>query len=156
MFLSMFLRIGVWRNIWRAYRRGFRGNLRGDGLVLGGVFVIGPGDQVGRNLHNKYFLTSVRGCCDIVFSTLRVFYWSTARRSLGIKWICWRYSEQPAKCKTTWPDKMNVNWWKFGEPLHNKVCSMLQFVFVYSLSLTQFSPLHTEPLTECVLLKLHS
>ncbi|KAM8858707.1 peroxiredoxin-like 2A [Spinachia spinachia] len=32
-------------NIWRAYRRGFSGNLRGEGLVLGGVFVIGPGDQ---------------------------------------------------------------------------------------------------------------
>ncbi|TNN75229.1 Redox-regulatory protein [Liparis tanakae] len=45
MFLSMFLRIGVWRSLWRAYRRGFRGNLRGEGLVLGGVFVIGPGDQ---------------------------------------------------------------------------------------------------------------
>uniref|UniRef100_A0A3B4FI57 Peroxiredoxin-like 2A n=1 Tax=Pundamilia nyererei TaxID=303518 RepID=A0A3B4FI57_9CICH len=45
MCLSMFLRIGVWRNIWRAYRRGFWGNLRGEGLVLGGVFVIGPGDQ---------------------------------------------------------------------------------------------------------------
>ncbi|CAF98685.1 unnamed protein product [Tetraodon nigroviridis] len=45
MFLSMFLRIGVWRNLWRAYRRGFRGNLKGEGLVLGGVFVIGPGQQ---------------------------------------------------------------------------------------------------------------
>uniref|UniRef100_A0A665VVM5 Peroxiredoxin-like 2A n=1 Tax=Echeneis naucrates TaxID=173247 RepID=A0A665VVM5_ECHNA len=45
MFLSMFLRIGVWRNLWRSYRRGFRGNLRGEGLVLGGVFVIGPADQ---------------------------------------------------------------------------------------------------------------
>uniref|UniRef100_A0A671YNG5 Peroxiredoxin-like 2A n=1 Tax=Sparus aurata TaxID=8175 RepID=A0A671YNG5_SPAAU len=45
MFLSMFLRIGVWRSLWRAYRRGFGGNLRGEGLVLGGVFVIGPGDQ---------------------------------------------------------------------------------------------------------------
>lgn len=45
MCLSMFLRVGVWRNLWRAYRRGFRGNLKGEGLVLGGVFVIGPGDQ---------------------------------------------------------------------------------------------------------------
>ncbi|KAK5854044.1 hypothetical protein PBY51_015148 [Eleginops maclovinus] len=45
MFLSMFLRVGVWRSIWRAYRRGFRGNIRGEGLILGGVFVIGPGDQ---------------------------------------------------------------------------------------------------------------
>ncbi|XP_020785273.2 peroxiredoxin-like 2A [Boleophthalmus pectinirostris] len=45
MFLSLFLRIGVWRSLWRAYRRGFRGNLRGEGFVLGGVFVIGPEDQ---------------------------------------------------------------------------------------------------------------
>ncbi|KAF1375712.1 hypothetical protein PFLUV_G00223040 [Perca fluviatilis] len=45
MCLSIFLRIGVWRNIWRAYRKGFGGNIRGEGLVLGGVFVIGPGDQ---------------------------------------------------------------------------------------------------------------
>lgn len=58
----MFLRIGVWKNIWQAHRKGFRGNLRGEGLVLGGVFVIGPGDQVGSNFQNKYFLTSVPGC----------------------------------------------------------------------------------------------
>uniref|UniRef100_A0A8C5NFL0 Peroxiredoxin-like 2A n=1 Tax=Gouania willdenowi TaxID=441366 RepID=A0A8C5NFL0_GOUWI len=45
MFFSMFLRVGVWRNLWRAYRKGFRGNWRGEGLVLGGLFVIGPGDQ---------------------------------------------------------------------------------------------------------------
>lgn len=45
MCFSMFLRIGVWRNIWRAFRRGFRGNIKGEGLILGGVFVIGPGDQ---------------------------------------------------------------------------------------------------------------
>uniref|UniRef100_A0A674N1W2 Peroxiredoxin-like 2A n=1 Tax=Takifugu rubripes TaxID=31033 RepID=A0A674N1W2_TAKRU len=45
MCLSMFLRVGVWRNLWRAYRRGFGGTLRGEGLVLGGVFVIGPAQQ---------------------------------------------------------------------------------------------------------------
>ncbi|KAM3606123.1 uncharacterized protein V6R79_011019 [Siganus canaliculatus] len=45
MFLSMLLRVGVWRSLWRAYRKGFGGNLRGEGLVLGGVFVIGPRDQ---------------------------------------------------------------------------------------------------------------
>uniref|UniRef100_A0A8C5B217 Peroxiredoxin-like 2A n=1 Tax=Gadus morhua TaxID=8049 RepID=A0A8C5B217_GADMO len=45
MLFSMFLRVGVWQNLWRATRRGFMGNLRGEGLVLGGVFVIGPGDQ---------------------------------------------------------------------------------------------------------------
>lgn len=55
MFLSMLLRIGVWRNLWRAYRRGFRGNLRGEGFVLGGVFVIGPGQQVRTNLNITFF-----------------------------------------------------------------------------------------------------
>lgn len=67
MFLSMFLRIGVWRALWRAYRRGFGGNLKGEGVVLGGLFVIGPGDQVGSNLQNKYFLTSVSGCLMSLF-----------------------------------------------------------------------------------------
>lgn len=62
MCLSMFLRIGVWRNIWRAYRRGFWGNLRGEGLVLGGVFVIGPGDQVEHKwCLKKYLIPSVSG-----------------------------------------------------------------------------------------------
>lgn len=55
MCFSIFLRVGVWRNIWRAYRRGFRGNLGGEGLVLGGVFVIGPGDQVGCKMTGLYY-----------------------------------------------------------------------------------------------------
>lgn len=59
----MFLRIGVWRSLWRAYRRGFGGNLRGEGLVLGGVFVIGPGDQVGINQQSKKVLTSGSATC---------------------------------------------------------------------------------------------
>ena len=46
MLFSMFLRVGVWQSLWRATRRGFMGNLKGEGSVLGGVFVIGPGDQV--------------------------------------------------------------------------------------------------------------
>ncbi|CAB1312859.1 unnamed protein product [Coregonus sp. 'balchen'] len=46
MFLSALLRIGVWRSLWRAYRKGCTGNIiKGEGLVLGGVFVIGPKDQ---------------------------------------------------------------------------------------------------------------
>lgn len=39
------LRPGVWMNIWRASRGGFQGNLEGEGRMLGGVFVIGKGDQ---------------------------------------------------------------------------------------------------------------
>ncbi|XP_035604455.1 peroxiredoxin-like 2A [Oncorhynchus keta] len=46
MSLSALLRIGVWRSLWRAYRKGCTGNIiKGEGLVLGGVFVIGPKDQ---------------------------------------------------------------------------------------------------------------
>lgn len=41
-----FLRLGVWMNGLRAFRKGFRGNVSGEGFVLGGVFVIGRGDQV--------------------------------------------------------------------------------------------------------------
>lgn len=90
MFLSMFLRIGVWRNLWRAYRRGFRGNLRGEGLVLGGVFVIGPGQQVRTNLNITFFYSHKSKLLFIyLFFTCvissRAFYWSTVRRSLGIK-----------------------------------------------------------------------
>uniref|UniRef100_A0A3Q1HMS7 Peroxiredoxin-like 2A n=2 Tax=Anabas testudineus TaxID=64144 RepID=A0A3Q1HMS7_ANATE len=40
-----FLRVGVWMNGLRAFRNGFVGNVLGEGFVLGGVFVIGRGDQ---------------------------------------------------------------------------------------------------------------
>lgn len=66
----MFLRIGVWRNLWRAYRRGFQGNLRGEGFVLGGAFVIGPGDQVGSTSQNEkclIFLSAVKDSCVFFF-----------------------------------------------------------------------------------------
>lgn len=38
-------------------------------------------------------------------SSPRVFYWSTGKRNLGIKWIYWQCSEQPAKCEKTWKDR---------------------------------------------------
>lgn len=40
-----FLRVGVWQNFLRARRSGYQGNMNGEGFILGGVFVIGPGDQ---------------------------------------------------------------------------------------------------------------
>ncbi|CAJ1080116.1 peroxiredoxin-like 2A [Xyrichtys novacula] len=40
-----FLRVGVWMNGFRAFRNGFFGNVSGEGFVLGGVFVIGRGQQ---------------------------------------------------------------------------------------------------------------
>ncbi|KAL7979064.1 hypothetical protein Chor_015088 [Crotalus horridus] len=44
LFLALF-RWNVWRNFWRAWRSGYTGNLDGEGVILGGVFVIGPGRQ---------------------------------------------------------------------------------------------------------------
>ncbi|CAL8256234.1 unnamed protein product [Lota lota] len=40
-----FFRLGVWQNFMRARRSGHQGNMIGEGFILGGVFVIGPGDQ---------------------------------------------------------------------------------------------------------------
>lgn len=45
MGLSGMLRVGVLRNFWRAWRKGFSGNTDGEGFILGGVFVLGAGDQ---------------------------------------------------------------------------------------------------------------
>lgn len=40
-----FLRTGVWMSFLRAFKKGFIGNMFGEGFVLGGVFVIGQGQQ---------------------------------------------------------------------------------------------------------------
>lgn len=40
-----FIRLGVWQNLIRAWRSGYQGNLKGEGYILGGVFVIGAGNQ---------------------------------------------------------------------------------------------------------------
>nr|XP_058155361.1 peroxiredoxin-like 2A isoform X2 [Dasypus novemcinctus] len=45
MMLLGFVRLGVWFNFLRARNGGFSGNLEGEGFVLGGVFVVGPGKQ---------------------------------------------------------------------------------------------------------------
>lgn len=45
MGLLAFLRVGVWMNGLLAFKRGFMGNILGEGFVLGGVFVIGQGQQ---------------------------------------------------------------------------------------------------------------
>lgn len=41
-----FMRLGVWCNFFRAWNGGFSGNLKGEGVILGGVFVVGSGKQV--------------------------------------------------------------------------------------------------------------
>ncbi|KAG7222298.1 hypothetical protein INR49_016394 [Caranx melampygus] len=45
MGLLGFLRVGVWMNGFRAFKKGIMGNVLGEGFVLGGVFVIGRGQQ---------------------------------------------------------------------------------------------------------------
>ncbi|KAI2657664.1 Peroxiredoxin-like 2A [Labeo rohita] len=40
-----FIRLGVWQNFIRAWKSGFQGNMNGEGFILGGVFVIGSGEQ---------------------------------------------------------------------------------------------------------------
>ena len=44
-----FFRLGVWQNFMRARRGGHQGNMIGEGFILGGVFVIGAGDQVSQS-----------------------------------------------------------------------------------------------------------
>jgi len=39
------LRIETWLNIYKSKQLGTAGNLEGDGYHLGGVFVLGPGEQ---------------------------------------------------------------------------------------------------------------
>lgn len=43
--LFSLLRFGVLKNIYRVKKKDIHGDLRGEGRLLGGVFVIGPGDQ---------------------------------------------------------------------------------------------------------------
>lgn len=45
MVLMGLLRLGVWQNFRRAWKGGFEGNLKGEGLILGGMFVVGAGNQ---------------------------------------------------------------------------------------------------------------
>lgn len=45
MLFMGFIRCSVWRNFFRAWKSGYTGNLDGEGFVLGGVFVVGPGKQ---------------------------------------------------------------------------------------------------------------
>ena len=40
-----FLRWDVWMNVIKSVKTGNEGNLKGDGTLLGGVYVIGAGDQ---------------------------------------------------------------------------------------------------------------
>ena len=45
VFFAGFVRPSVWMSFSRARSRGVQGNLDGEGRILGGVFVVGPGEQ---------------------------------------------------------------------------------------------------------------
>ncbi|VTJ80317.1 Hypothetical predicted protein [Marmota monax] len=44
MFMG-FVHLDVWYNCFWAWNGGFSGNLEGEGFILGGIFVVGPGKQ---------------------------------------------------------------------------------------------------------------
>ena len=43
--LLAFLRLDSWVNIYKSKKKGTHGNYKGDGTLLGGVFVLGSGNQ---------------------------------------------------------------------------------------------------------------
>lgn len=45
LYFSGLLRPSVWKSAFRARGKGIEGNLKGEGRLLGGVFVVGPGEQ---------------------------------------------------------------------------------------------------------------
>lgn len=45
MLFSGFIRASVWSAFFRARGKGFEGNMKGEGRLLGGVFVIGAGEE---------------------------------------------------------------------------------------------------------------
>lgn len=56
-----FLRLGVWQNFIQAWRSGHQGNMNGEGFILGGVFVLGAGDQgILLEHHEKEFGNKVQ------------------------------------------------------------------------------------------------
>lgn len=55
-----FIRLGVWQNFMRAWRSGYQGNMNGEGFILGGVFVIGPGEQVASLLDTSVLTASAQ------------------------------------------------------------------------------------------------
>uniref|UniRef100_A0A3B4AM49 Peroxiredoxin-like 2A n=1 Tax=Periophthalmus magnuspinnatus TaxID=409849 RepID=A0A3B4AM49_9GOBI len=70
MGLLGFFRVGVWIGGLRAFRKGFMGNVFGEGFVLGGVFVIGRGQQVkiefGDKVNIKDVIEAVRRITNII------------------------------------------------------------------------------------------
>lgn len=104
MGLLAFMRLGVWLSGVRAFRKGFIGNVLGEGFVLGGVFVIGRGQQVNLNLIKNWhkmclyrFDLSNLYVFYLFFFSCREYYWSTERRSSGIKSTFQMSSKQSEK-----------------------------------------------------------
>ena len=83
-----FIRLGVWQNFIRAWRSGYQGNMNGEGFILGGVFVIGAGDQV-ASYENKQTVLYQSSSISSFLSGCRVFRgfcWNTERKSLATRW----------------------------------------------------------------------
>ncbi|XP_013790951.1 redox-regulatory protein FAM213A-like [Limulus polyphemus] len=66
------LRIGVWYNLYRAYQKGFSGNLEGDGTLLGGVFVLGPGNTGILYEHKEMEFGDIANMTEVIEAAKRI------------------------------------------------------------------------------------
>ncbi|KAF3704175.1 Redox-regulatory protein FAM213A Peroxiredoxin-like 2 activated in M-CSF stimulated monocytes [Channa argus] len=80
MGLLAFLRLGVWMNGLRAFRNGFLGNVLGEGFVLGGVFVIGRGEQGILLEHREVEFGDKVNIQDVIYAVRRI-----SREPLSLK-----------------------------------------------------------------------
>lgn len=120
-----FLRVGVWMNGLRAFRNGFMGNVSGEGFVLGGVFVIGRGEQV-RLRFDLIQLLKVKCMVTLQVSlflfSCREYFWSTERWNLGIK------STLRMSCTLSEEYHRSFSLWKTNIALYNSRWIVISFV----------------------------
>lgn len=95
MGLLGFLRLGVWFSGLRAFRNGFMGNVLGEGFILGGVYVIGRGQQVKSSSVRPGTQNVVASSAVMFLRSDRESCWSTERLSLETKSMWTRSSELP-------------------------------------------------------------
>uniref|UniRef100_A0A8C6KHT2 Peroxiredoxin-like 2A n=1 Tax=Nothobranchius furzeri TaxID=105023 RepID=A0A8C6KHT2_NOTFU len=68
-------RFGVWQNFIRAWRAGYQGNMNGEGFILGGVFVIGAGDQGILLEHQEKEFGNKVEIADVLQAAKKIVHW---------------------------------------------------------------------------------
>ena len=77
-----FFRIGVWKAGLRALRKDIVWDLKGEGRILGGVFVIGPGEQGILLDHVAKDFGDEVDPKDVMTAVERIKYYSTEKSQL--------------------------------------------------------------------------